>query len=124
MLGGPRCRRHGLGPSGVGDDQKPEKTTRSPEKWAGNVGAANEQCKFLLDGGCNRVRSKGAASNNRSRWKSGRDCMGKVNLVKRLVRRARQMWATRSNAVIFGNIYENRLWGVGSGPKVSFQRAG
>ena len=55
------------------------------------------------------MRSKGAASNNRSRWKSGLDCMDKVNLVRRLVRRARQMSATRSNAVMLGNIYENRL---------------
>jgi SAM-dependent methyltransferase len=46
--------------------------------------------------------------------------MVKVNLVRRLVRRTRQMWATRSNAVIFGNIYENRLWGVGSDPEVPF----
>jgi Methyltransferase domain len=44
----------------------------------------------------------------------------KVNLLRRLVRRARRMWATRSNAVIFGNIYENRLWGVGIDPKVPF----
>jgi hypothetical protein len=40
--------------------------------------------------------------------------MAKVSLVRRVVWRARQMWATRSNAAIFGNIYENRLWGVGS----------
>ena len=30
------------------------------------------------------------------------------------------MWATRSNAAIFGNIYENRLWGVGSDPEIPF----
>jgi Methyltransferase domain len=46
--------------------------------------------------------------------------MGKVNLLRLLVRRARQTWATRSNAVVFGNIYENRLWGVGSDPDVPF----
>ena len=46
--------------------------------------------------------------------------MVKVNLVRRLVRRARQTWATRSNAVIFGNIYENKLWGVGSDPEAPF----
>ena len=46
--------------------------------------------------------------------------MVKVNLARRLVRRARRMWATRSNAVIFRNIYENRLWGVGSDPEVPF----
>jgi hypothetical protein len=66
------------------------------------------------------VWSKGAALIDGSRWKSGRDCMVKVNFVRRLVRRARQMWATRSNAVIFGNIYKNRLWGVGSDPEVPF----
>jgi Methyltransferase domain len=44
----------------------------------------------------------------------------KVNLVRRLVRRARQTWATRSNAAIFGNIYENRLWGVSSDREVHF----
>ena len=46
--------------------------------------------------------------------------MVKVNLVRRLVRRARQTWATRSNAVIFENIYENRLWGVGSDQETPF----
>lgn len=63
---------------------------------------------------------KGAAPNNGSRWKSERDCMVKVSSVRRLVRRGRQMWAARSNAAIFGNIYENRLWGVGSDPEVPF----
>jgi hypothetical protein len=46
--------------------------------------------------------------------------MAEVSLAKRLVRRARRMWATRSNAAIFGNIYENRLWGFGPDPEVPF----
>jgi hypothetical protein len=44
----------------------------------------------------------------------------KVSLIRRLVRCAVQIWATRSNAVIFGNIYENRLLGVGSDPEIPF----
>jgi hypothetical protein len=44
----------------------------------------------------------------------------KINLVRRLVRRAYQRWTARSNAVIFGNIYENRLWGVGYDPEIPF----
>lgn len=112
-----------LGPVGSG---RPEarKDDRKPEKWEGNVGGAKRAMQVLLDGRCNRVWLKGAASNNGSRWKSGRGCMVKVSLVRRLVRRARQMWATRSNAVIFGNIYENRLRGVASDPEAPFQRAG
>jgi hypothetical protein len=33
-----RRGRHGLGPSGGWDEQKPEKTTRSPKMWIGNLG--------------------------------------------------------------------------------------
>jgi Methyltransferase domain len=44
----------------------------------------------------------------------------KVSLMRRLVRRARRMWATRSNAAVFENIYENKLWGVGSDPDIPF----
>jgi hypothetical protein len=46
--------------------------------------------------------------------------MVKDSIPRRLVRRARRLWGTRSNAVIFGSIYEKRLWGVGADPSVPF----
>ena len=98
-----------------------QKLERRPE--ARKVGKERARAKRAMQIFVMRMQSfvmKCAALNDGSRWKSGRDCMVKVNLVRRLVRRARQTWATRSNAVIFGNIYENRLWGVGSDPEVPF----
>jgi hypothetical protein len=46
--------------------------------------------------------------------------MVKDSIPRRLVRRVLRMRATRSNAAIFGNIYEKRLWGVGADPSVPF----
>ena len=46
--------------------------------------------------------------------------MVKISMPERLIRRLWQVWATRSNAAIFANIYQNRLWGVGRDAVIPF----
>jgi hypothetical protein len=97
------------------DGTRPAWTQRGWDEQKPEMREPNEQYKFC--GGCKVERR---SVERRFTLESERDCMVKVNLLERLVRRARQKWTTRSNAAIFGNIYENRLWGVGSNQKVPF----
>jgi hypothetical protein len=40
--------------------------------------------------------------------------------IRRSARPLKRMWLTRSNAIIFDQVYKNKLWGVGSDPNAPF----